>query len=204
MTSTRTLRSFPSALALLPALASFAVLLAAATLAVTVAGCATPLEGMEKEVRPTDLEALKAVGEQGQRPRRLDQLARRAPAPLYTMKTDGSETRQLTKGNVDRLAPCASLPTAARSSSSRSQDSGFVRESDANIPENVGPLYDRHRRHRAHERSSRTARGAAGRAPTRSSSCAARGSCARSWAPRPSRMTSRRSWTRAVTRSSTA
>jgi hypothetical protein len=103
-----------------------------ALFAAAVAGCATPLEGMEKEVRPTDLETLKTVG--GKANGLVVWTSSRDGLPhLYTMKTDGSETRQLTKGDVTDWHPRFS-PDGRKILFIRSQDSGFVRESDANVP----------------------------------------------------------------------
>ena len=88
---------------------------------------------MEKEVRPADLEALKAVG--GKANALVVWTSSRDGLPhLYTMKTDGSETRQLTKGDVTDWHPRFS-PDGRKILFIRSQDSGFVRESDANVPD---------------------------------------------------------------------
>jgi hypothetical protein len=101
-------------------------------------GCAAPLEGMEKEVKPTDLEALKATGAKANG--LVVWTSSRDGLPhVYSMRTDGSDVKQLTKGeNTDwrpRFSPDGSKILFQRS---RAQD--FVRERDANA-EGAWDLY---------------------------------------------------------------
>ena len=100
---------------------------------IALAACATtsPL-GVEREPRPADLEALKAVGAKA--PGMIVWTSSRAGlAHLFTMRTDGSDIKQLTKGDQTDWYPRFS-PDGSRILFCRSRDEGFVRESTANDP----------------------------------------------------------------------
>jgi len=99
---------------------------------VLASGCAASLAGSEKETRPADLEALKAVG--GRANGLVVWTSSRAGTPhLFTMKTDGSEARQVTKGDFTDWNPRFS-PDGRKILFSRSQDEGFVREAEGSAP----------------------------------------------------------------------
>jgi len=99
---------------------------------VLASGCAASLAGSEKETRPADLEALKAVG--GKANGLVVWTSSRAGTPhLFTMKTDGSEARQVTKGDFTDWNPRFS-PDGRKILFSRSQDEGFVREAEGSAP----------------------------------------------------------------------
>jgi hypothetical protein len=121
MKSTRTSRQIPPHSVLL-----------ALVIAAGAAGCAASLAGSDKETKPADLEALKSVG--GKANGLVVWTSSRAGTPhLFTMKTDGSEERQLTKGDFTDWNPRFS-PDGRKILFSRSQDEGFVRESEGSAP----------------------------------------------------------------------
>ncbi|HVU51530.1 MAG TPA: hypothetical protein VHL80_12635 [Polyangia bacterium] len=101
---------------------------------VLVASCAATVdEGMEKEVRPADLEALKAEGAKANG--LVAWTSSRAGMPhIFTMRTDGSDTRQLTKGEHTDWRPRFS-PDGSKILFQRSRAKDFVRESAANAEE---------------------------------------------------------------------
>jgi hypothetical protein len=103
-------------------------------LALSFAGCATaPMAGMEKEVKPADLEALKANGAKAGG--LVVWTSSRAGTPhVFSMRTDGSDTHQLTKGDNTDWRPRFS-PDGTKILFQRSRDADFVRESDANRPD---------------------------------------------------------------------
>jgi len=91
--------------------------------------CAAPLDGVEKEIKPADLESLKATGAKANG--LVVWTSSRAGLPhLFTMKTDGSDIRQITKGEGTDFHPRFS-PDGLHILFSRSRDDGFVRESEA-------------------------------------------------------------------------
>ena len=94
-------------------------------------GCAATLdEGMEKEVRPADLESLKTQGAKANG--LVAWTSSRAGTPhIFTMRTDGSDTKQLTTGDNTDWRPRFS-PDGTKLLFQRSRASDFVRESDAN------------------------------------------------------------------------
>jgi Tol biopolymer transport system component len=124
MKPTRTPRSpFPRSLPLA------ALLLPAALLA---AGCAAPIEGMEKEVKPADVEALKVNGAKANG--LLVWTSARDGLPhLWTSRTDGSDAKVITSGAFTDWHPRFS-PDGTRILFQRSRAEGFVRESAANAP----------------------------------------------------------------------
>jgi Tol biopolymer transport system component len=94
---------------------------------VAIAGCAVPIAGSEKDIKPADLDSLKATG--GKANGLVVWTSSRDGLPhLYTMKTDGSATRQLTTGDNTDFYPRFS-PDGRRILFARSQARGFVRES---------------------------------------------------------------------------
>jgi Tol biopolymer transport system component len=99
--------------------------------ALTATGCATtsPM-GAEKEAKPADLETLKTVGAEANG--LVVWTSSRAGRPhLFTMKTDGSDTKQITKGGATDWRPLFS-PDGTKILFARSHEKGFVRESQAN------------------------------------------------------------------------
>jgi WD40-like Beta Propeller Repeat len=99
-------------------------------LALSAAACATlPPVGVEKEGKPADLDALKAVG--GKAAGTIVWTSSRGGLPhLYTMRTDGSDVKELTHGEQTDWYPRFS-PEGARVLFCRSRDDGFVRQSAA-------------------------------------------------------------------------
>jgi hypothetical protein len=96
-----------------------------------LAGCAEPLAGMEKEVKPADLDALKATGAKAGGV--VVWTSSRAGLPhVFSMKTDGSDLKQLTKGAQTDWRPRFS-PDGTKVLFQRSHAKDFVRESDANV-----------------------------------------------------------------------
>jgi hypothetical protein len=104
-------------------------------LALAVAGgaaCATA-PGVEKEAKPSDLEALQAVGAKAGG--LVVWTSSRAGLPhLFTMKTDGSDVRQLTKGEHTDWYPRFS-PDGHKILFCRSKAKGFVSEREASAPD---------------------------------------------------------------------
>jgi hypothetical protein len=109
------------------------VWLSALPLALSLAaGCAAPFEGMEKEVKPADLEALKANGAKANG--LVVWTSSRDGLPhIFSMRTDGSDVKQLTKGETTDWHPRIS-PDGRKVLFMRSRDEGFVREAEANTP----------------------------------------------------------------------
>jgi hypothetical protein len=116
----------PSSARLLPLLLTLAP--------AVITGCAATLdEGMEKEVKPADLEALKAEGAKAGG--LVAWTSSRAGMPhIFTMRTDGSDTKQLTKGEHTDWRPRFS-PDGSRILFQRSREKDFVRENAANVDE---------------------------------------------------------------------
>jgi Tol biopolymer transport system component len=114
-----------------PTPAHLALLLPLALAPGLLASCAeTPMEGMEKEVKPADLETLQAVGAKAGG--LVAWTSSRAGLPhIFIMKTDGSDTKQLTKGDHTDWRPRFS-PDGSKILFQRSRESDFVRESAAN------------------------------------------------------------------------
>jgi hypothetical protein len=101
-------------------------------LTLLLSACAAELESMDKDIKPADLEALKAIGAKANG--LVAWTSSRDGLPhVYVMKTDGTEMRQLTKGNHTDWRPRFS-PDGSKILFSRSRDQGFVRESEANAP----------------------------------------------------------------------
>jgi hypothetical protein len=107
------------------------LLLVPLALAPSVSGCAVTLDpGMEKEVKQTDLDALKAQGTKANG--LVAWTSSRAGTPhIFTMRTDGSDTKQLTKGDYTDWRPRFS-PDGSKILFQRSRAKEFVRESAAN------------------------------------------------------------------------
>jgi hypothetical protein len=104
---------------------------------IAATGCATPSAG-EKEAKPADLERLKTVG--GKANGTIVWTSARAGTPhLFTMKTDGSQVKQLTKGDMTDWYPRFS-PNGSKILFCRSQEEGFVRQGQANA-EGAWDLY---------------------------------------------------------------
>lgn len=97
-----------------------------------LSACAAELESMDKDIKPADLEALKATGAKANG--LVAWTSSRDGLPhVYVMKTDGTETRQLTKGSHTDWRPRFS-PDGSKILFSRSRDRGFVRQAEANAP----------------------------------------------------------------------
>jgi WD40-like Beta Propeller Repeat len=93
--------------------------------------CATTTE-TTRAPKPADLDALKAVGEKA--PGTVVWTSARAGLPhLFAVRTDGSDLRQLTKGDFTDWRPRVS-PDGTKVLFARSQDEGFTAEKDANTP----------------------------------------------------------------------
>lgn len=108
-------------------LSRFVFLLAAA------AGCASVTTGVEKDVKPADVEVLKAVGAKAGG--LVVWTSSREGLPhIFVMKTDGTDVRPLTKGSHTDWYPRVS-PDGGKVLFTRSRAKGFVRERDAATPE---------------------------------------------------------------------
>jgi hypothetical protein len=101
------------------------------TALLAASGCATSDRGVEKDLKPADLDSLLQVG--GKAHALIVWTSSRAGTPhLFTMKSDGTDTKQLTKGAHTDWYPRFS-PDGKRVLFSRSADKGFVREADAGL-----------------------------------------------------------------------
>jgi hypothetical protein len=98
------------------------VALAAAT------GCATAPRGVEKEAKPADIDSLKNIGAKANA-LLVFASSRAGGSHIFTMKSDGSETTQLTKGGLTEWNPRFS-PDGSKILFSRSVEKG-TREVDA-------------------------------------------------------------------------
>ncbi|HVZ73400.1 MAG TPA: hypothetical protein VHJ20_13560 [Polyangia bacterium] len=95
-------------------------------------GCATTSETTTHAPKASDLDLQKTIG--GKVAGTIVWTSARAGLPhVYAMKTDGTDVRELTKGDFTDWNPRLS-PDGARVLFSRSRDEGFVHESDANTP----------------------------------------------------------------------
>jgi hypothetical protein len=95
--------------------------------AAACAACATS-PGVEREAKPADLEALKAVG--GKAGGLVAWTSARAgQSHIFVMKTDGSDLKQVTEGPFTDWYPRIS-PDGKKILFSRSQKKGFVRQSE--------------------------------------------------------------------------
>jgi hypothetical protein len=113
---------------LLPRVGRLTLLVAAA---LAPLGCATTTEST-RTPKPADLDALKAVGEKA--PGTIVWTSARAGLPhLFAMRTDGSDLKQLTKGDFTDWRPRVSSD-GTKVLFARSQDEGRVPEKDANTP----------------------------------------------------------------------
>jgi hypothetical protein len=93
-----------------------------------LAGCATAPRGADKEAKPADMDALKDIG--GKANALIVFASSRAGGShLFTMRSDGSETKQLTKGGLTEWNPRFS-PDGSRILFNRSVARG-TREVDA-------------------------------------------------------------------------
>ena len=94
-------------------------------------GCATtsPL-GAEREAKPADLESMKTIGAEANG-LVVWTSSRAGLSHLFTMKTDGSDLKQITKGHTTDWLPRFS-PDGTKILFARSHEKGFVRESQAN------------------------------------------------------------------------
>src|SRR4029078_10101017 len=98
------------------------------------AGCATSaVPGAEKEAKPSDLDALKTVGAKANGV--VVWTSARAGLPhIFAMKTDGSDLKQLTKGEKRDWSPRLS-PDGQRVLFARSREKGFVPQHAASAPD---------------------------------------------------------------------
>ncbi len=118
----------PTPKTLLTRVALFIPLLAAS---LAPLGCATTLEPT-RAAKPAELEAMKAIGEKA--PGTIIWTSARAGLPhLFSMHTDGSDLKPLTKGDFTDWRPRVS-PDGTKVLFARSQNEGLVPESDANKP----------------------------------------------------------------------
>jgi hypothetical protein len=94
-------------------------------------GCATTTEST-RAAKPAELDALKAIGEKA--PGTIVWTSARAGLPhLFAMRTDGSDVKQLTKGDFTDWRPRVS-PDGTKVLFARSQDEGLAPEGAANTP----------------------------------------------------------------------
>ncbi|MDB4982563.1 MAG: hypothetical protein JWM82_3315 [Myxococcales bacterium] len=118
----------PTTKTVITRVAPFALLLAASFAPL---GCATTLEPT-RAAKPAELDAMKAIGAKA--PGTIVWTSARAGLPhLFSMHTDGSELKQLTKGDFTDWRPRVS-PDGTKVLFARSENEGFVPESDANAP----------------------------------------------------------------------
>jgi hypothetical protein len=93
-----------------------------------VAGCATVPKGVDKEAKPADIDSLKSVGAKANAIV-VFASSRTGTSHIFSMKSDGSEPHQLTKGNLTDWNPRFS-PDGTKILFSRSVEKG-ARETEA-------------------------------------------------------------------------
>src|SRR4051794_31784423 len=69
-----------------------------------VAGCATVPKGVDKEAKPADIDSLKTVGAKANAVV-VFASSRTGTSHVFSMKSDGTELHQLTKGNLTDWNP---------------------------------------------------------------------------------------------------
>jgi len=96
----------------------------------TVAGCATAPKGVDKEAKPADIDSLKTVGAKANA-QIVFASSRAGTSHLFSMKSDGSELKQLTKSGLTDWNPRFS-PDGSKILFSRSVEKG-ASETDAGV-----------------------------------------------------------------------